>query len=324
MIEKDTQEKLRLRYLLGQATDEERTEVEERYLSDNECFEELLALEDALVDEYVMGRMPESQRLVFEENLTDSQRENVEFTRTVVQEFQAQRRKKNTKKKQAPGLGTSSAPDSPRGGFRAAFSSNLTARMALVMLLAGVVVGLPMLWWSSSLQHQREEARKQTKALRDEQAELREKIENLTGKLDGEQQDRRDLQLELALVRDGAGVASPDEQKVALESTSMSRGSGASTMSIELRTRLKHVRFEIPLEAPAKYPSYSISIRMDGTVIEEFRNVKPRAGKISLPVLARKLESQAYILTLSGEREGQAPTVIERYPFRIQKGASGR
>jgi hypothetical protein len=53
------------RYLLGSVPDGEREELEQALLRDEDLYEELLATEDELVDEYVRDGLPESQRAGF-------------------------------------------------------------------------------------------------------------------------------------------------------------------------------------------------------------------------------------------------------------------
>src|SRR5687767_12104096 len=53
-------------YLLGNLSDDNRAEVEERLLEDDRFFEELLILENELVDDYFAGRLAEAEKLQFE------------------------------------------------------------------------------------------------------------------------------------------------------------------------------------------------------------------------------------------------------------------
>src|ERR1041385_4773908 len=59
-----TQENAELmtRFLLGQLSEEERREVEERFLADDEYFAQLLVIEDSLADDYVFGRLNEEDQ----------------------------------------------------------------------------------------------------------------------------------------------------------------------------------------------------------------------------------------------------------------------
>ena len=73
---------LTTRFLLGELSEEERRAVEERFLSDNAFFEQMLAAEDALLDEYVCGTLSEEEHLRAKALFDSSfeQRQNVAFT----------------------------------------------------------------------------------------------------------------------------------------------------------------------------------------------------------------------------------------------------
>src|SRR5215213_5395782 len=64
MREESNQEtaELMTRFLLGQLSDEERKTVEQRFLTDDEYFAQLLVMEDSLVDDYVFGRLNEEEQ----------------------------------------------------------------------------------------------------------------------------------------------------------------------------------------------------------------------------------------------------------------------
>lgn len=60
------------RYLLGDVSDEERVRLEESYFADDSLFEQLLASEDELIDDYVRGELLEPQRKLFESHFLNS------------------------------------------------------------------------------------------------------------------------------------------------------------------------------------------------------------------------------------------------------------
>lgn len=71
------------RFLLGEVSEHERAEVEDRLLSDEEFYEGLVAVEGDLMDAYVRGELPEPERAQFEKVFfaTARGRERVEFAR---------------------------------------------------------------------------------------------------------------------------------------------------------------------------------------------------------------------------------------------------
>lgn len=59
-------ENLMVRYLLGDLTEEERLRVEERFFTDDEVSEQLLALENELLYDYAQGSLTQRQRELYE------------------------------------------------------------------------------------------------------------------------------------------------------------------------------------------------------------------------------------------------------------------
>jgi len=73
------------RFLLGSLSEAERAKIEDGFLAQDDFYQELLIAEDDLIDAYVRGELPASDRALFEQRtLTSSQlRERVEFTQTL-------------------------------------------------------------------------------------------------------------------------------------------------------------------------------------------------------------------------------------------------
>jgi hypothetical protein len=69
------QEKRMAQYLLGQLSEQEQAELEKRYLADDSCFEELLAVEDDLRDAYVRSELSKTDREAFEQQLLSAPRQ---------------------------------------------------------------------------------------------------------------------------------------------------------------------------------------------------------------------------------------------------------
>jgi hypothetical protein len=75
------------RYLLGKTTDAERQAIEDEYFSDNEAFQALAAVEDALVEEYVRGELSPDDRFRFETHVLGSRegREKLRLARSLIE-----------------------------------------------------------------------------------------------------------------------------------------------------------------------------------------------------------------------------------------------
>jgi len=84
MKQRADSEKLMIRYLLGDVPEDEQIRIEERFFTDDEYFEQLLALEDDLIDDYVNGELTDREREQFEEYFLASptRRQRVEFAKT--------------------------------------------------------------------------------------------------------------------------------------------------------------------------------------------------------------------------------------------------
>jgi len=84
MKQRADSEKVMIRYLLGDVPEDEQIRVEERFFTDDEYFEQLLALEDDLIDDYVNGELTDREREQFEEYFLASptRRQRVEFAKT--------------------------------------------------------------------------------------------------------------------------------------------------------------------------------------------------------------------------------------------------
>ena len=111
-------------YLLRRMTETARTRFEEAYFRDDRLLDRIESEEDLLVAEYVMGRLSDAERHLFEDSLLDTPyyRDRVETTRSIKLRLAEERffRKKAAATQGAggPASGASGAPDSrlfPRG-----------------------------------------------------------------------------------------------------------------------------------------------------------------------------------------------------------------
>jgi hypothetical protein len=72
-------------FLLGNLSDAERADMEDRFLAHDDVYQELLIAENDLIDAYVRRELPAPERALFEQRLLSSQhwRERVEFAETL-------------------------------------------------------------------------------------------------------------------------------------------------------------------------------------------------------------------------------------------------
>ena len=81
---RDKDEQLLVRYLLGELSEEEQSQLEERYFADDDFYSELRATERDLIDDYVRGRLSGRRREQFESRFMASpeRRQKVELARS--------------------------------------------------------------------------------------------------------------------------------------------------------------------------------------------------------------------------------------------------
>jgi len=79
------------RYLLGEVSDDERSEIEQGYFADDAFFDQLIDVQNDLVDSYVRGTLPQADRQRFEERFLTSGSgiPRVEFARALQQRIAA-------------------------------------------------------------------------------------------------------------------------------------------------------------------------------------------------------------------------------------------
>jgi anti-sigma factor RsiW len=85
MNDLDEKPKLLKSYLLGELNEQQREEVEERLVMDEDFFKESLLVEDDLIDDYAQGELSADERKKFEATilLTARGRQQVELIRTL-------------------------------------------------------------------------------------------------------------------------------------------------------------------------------------------------------------------------------------------------
>lgn len=71
------------RFLLGNVSESERAEIEDTFLARDDLYQELLIAEDDLIDAYVRGELPATERELFERRASPRGHERVQFAQTL-------------------------------------------------------------------------------------------------------------------------------------------------------------------------------------------------------------------------------------------------
>jgi len=157
MTDNDQQKTLLTRYLLGQVSVEERAELEDRYLNDDDLFETLVAAENDMIDAYVRGKLAEPEKQQFESYFlcTPERRERVELAEALVK--------------------AGAATGQPRTGWPVPLGGAQTPamRLALATLLLAAVIGLS---WMAAVNRK---LHRQLEEVQGEQANARRQAQEL-------------------------------------------------------------------------------------------------------------------------------------------------
>ncbi len=311
------EERLIIRYLLGELSEEERYRFEEQYFSRDSSVDLLEAVRDDLIDSYLGGQLPQAERERFEQHFLASPHhaKKLEFTRSL--------KKLLTDTPPQPAVPSSGRAEQHSwwrfpsllldGNFR------IIAAATAVMLIvtSGYLVFRAVFWHSSDGETQTDliatdaaaadPAPDQPSSIRNDEAEQ------------DKQTETRD-----AAQEEGPKRVLNDHQPRTITFLLMhaARGQGeAKSLIIP-----KHVSsVQLLLDQPASaYDSYHASI---GTVegveiwsgrLEKLETAKT-SRKIKLNVPANRFESQDYILRVLGANSTGESEAVSQYYFRVVK-----
>ena len=142
MSSKIEEQQLVREYLLGMLPPDRLSQLEERLLSENELYEELLIAEDELIDQYLLNQLSDSERATFESGflLTPERQRKVRFARTLERYVSAAEPKE---------IAVAASSESPR--LFARLFSFLKGPIAVPSLVAAallLVFGSSFFFWS--------------------------------------------------------------------------------------------------------------------------------------------------------------------------------
>jgi hypothetical protein len=290
-----SQENLARRYLLGQLSDAEQEALETQSFSDDKRWEEICVAENRLVDDYVRGQLARAERTQFEQHYLDSprHRERVAVARMLLAKAD---------EANAP------APSRWEGYLMMLRAPQLAWGVALASLLVMLIGGARFLQERAQLRArlaQPDAPTSRERALAEQLAAARAQNEQLTAAL---------AERERLPQTEPAPPATPKVFAFAL-TAGLLRGDG-TPQKLVLPRGTQQVALQMRLPAN-DYATYQASLRtVEGAAIWNQRQLKPRAGKVTLALPAAKLPVNDYLLTLSGLKDGTAETV-QRYFFRI-------
>ena len=300
-------EKLMVQYLLGNLSEEEQVRIEDRAFADSDYLGALEAAEADLIDAYVRGELPQSDRRGFERRfLTSPQRRSkVEFARDLVRVAEESKFAEATLPQRASGW---------QSLIRAIRGWNPALQFAVSLATLILVAG------ASWLIVQNREIRSRVATLETERRDLETREQELRRQLTEEQDRAGKLAAELQKppsISPAPAVAS----LVLLPGISRSE-TGRTQLVVNPSAQL--ARIEILLEARDEYPRYSSELRTrSGDEILIRGNLSRRSTAagyaVSFDVPTSALEAGEYELTLKGvSRDGRAQD-LGFYYFSVKK-----
>jgi hypothetical protein len=317
------EENLIARYLLGELSEEQQVEIEDRAFSDQEYLASITAVENDLIDEYVRGELSAAERQRFESRFLASaeRRKRVEFAtalRTVVAELP-----RAEKKVVAEG--------SWRESLYAFFSGlNPAARLAFVaaaILLVAVAAWLFVETQRLRRQVTQLQAEKQSgQTLQQALAQERKRNEELNARLDQEKQQREQTDESLRQLTETTEATAPAPPPVIATLTllpGLSRGGGQKP-SLELASDARLVRLQIGIDPEEQYKSFAVELcTSTGRHVWNRENLTARTRHgtraVGLTLPATVLKPGDYELRLRGLSEGGGSEDVGFYYFNVSK-----
>jgi hypothetical protein len=293
------------RYLLGDLPQEERAQLENRYLTDADLFEEVLASENDLIDSYARGELTEADRQKFDaEYLKSTQRrERMEFARALSHVSMSAKQ--------------SVATDGISSWKKVWAAFSVQQRMPQWALAAAAIVlaagGSWLMVENQGLRIDLRQALAGQAELRGEQETLRQHIAGLEGNVKDQTHQHQQ----------GAEVAkleTPTEVTLSL-TPGLARGIGESQNTLILPPTTSRVRLQLMMDRD-DYASYLAVLRTaEGREVNRQRLKSQRIGnqRAVVAVLpSDRLRPGDHVLTLLGSNGVPgAEEEVEAYSFRV-------
>lgn len=285
MKETPITEALARRYLLGDVNDQDRESVERQFISDSAAKDIVLLAEEDLIEQYLEGRLPQSDRTAFLERYTQTARQRRRL------------RIANSIRAFAFEHSRSAAPPPAISRWRALISS-LKPRNAMILLpvtalvLIAIVVGI---FWLRQFSESRLRQSDQRVAIERELAELN--AGNQT-------------------------VAEAHIQSLVLPPVSVRSASSGNELTLQPETRLVELRL-LPNQ-PQQYATFRATVRRVGAsdefTIHNLRVVSDSGvAAIRLRLPAHLLTRGLYQVSVNGTTSDRKSEPVAEYTFSVSK-----
>lgn len=289
------------RYLLGESTEEERTTVERRLMTDQEYLDDLARTEEGLIDDYARGHLSPDETKKFEAMFFNvpERREKIAFAQAL-QRYLARRQAG-----QSVNLPVNLAgPRWPRAAI-----VGMSAAVALLILLSGVLA-----WQAVQLRRSLAAAERQ-RATAERDAKL------ASQQLTDQQKRNQELLNEIASLRNNPSQADLPIVKLLLTSGSTRSGDPLATAHLAPSTKWLQVELRIG-DDETRSKNYRAEVqRADGTAVWSRNSLKATRrgenGVVSVKVPTSALGAGDYQVMVTGQTSDGASDEVGTYYFQI-------
>ncbi|MFL6212792.1 MAG: hypothetical protein ACJ74J_02750 [Blastocatellia bacterium] len=326
MDKQSEKENLIARYFSGELSEEEASRIEQQFLTDSQFFELMLSIENALIDDYVRGKLAEPERRKVEAFLQSSNRlaRETEAVKQLIDDLAKT-------KTRAP----SNAPAPPQG--RPSRWQSLLAmigirdsgkRFSFALLWLPTLLASGLLIWNLILQHDLSQIKLKQVGLEENNRELARRLDTQTDhndklgqEIEAARRSSEQVRQEVATMQE-AKTAAPveDTATLALTIEAFTRGQGAlKEVHIGRNTRWLRMRIDTGRD---DFTRYGATLRtFDGQLIwseENLRPALPNRSRIVLTLPGKLFVNQDYTLTLVGQTDGGPAVELGDYSFRVK------
>jgi hypothetical protein len=287
-----------IRYLLNELPEDQIEQIEQKYFSSDESFEEVEHAEAELIDLYVSGELEPREKEKFEKLYlsTSKHKERVQFA-------EALRRKAADTK--FPQKQTTSWP----------FAAKLIAAALVLFALAGIwlIYELIRVRNENAMVHEQLKKLKQSSSTLGRQQE---KIQELTKELDAAQM-QEDTNPPQPI---HGSKPQPVVMAIVMTPGLVRDASGMKTLNIPADTDF--LRFELKLDQDP-FSHYRVSLQTaGGDELWGLGLLKPSSTSIGKTIVfdlpASKVQQRDYVLLLQGKSAGTKLENVSAYPFRVR------
>jgi hypothetical protein len=329
MNDQPTNDSFLFRYLLGQLSEDEQAQVEERFMSDEEYYKQLLLVEDEIRFAYVHDSLSANERKQFEKRflIFPDEIKKVELARAMISELatiaieEPQVAPVSSSKKASSLLERLNAVlgfRNPAVGFAFAIATT-------IILAAGVWLAFETSRLRSQVAELESRQKSREQEIEQQSAETRSRVEHLNKELEEERQNRTLLEQELAAKREQPSIG--EQVKAAIVSLILAPGQirgGGEARRLNLQQDSTQVRILLSLGENHQYRSFqAVVLNSEGEQVFSRAGLRASQARgaqfVVLQIAARQLAEDDYEINLKGvSQSGEAERVGDYY-FTVLK-----